>query len=130
MAGPRMKLYSQCSRGESRAYREAHFLVLDLVGAARVKFKTLAACAQSLTAASNYKAWALEVARDAELVKNEYRAFLRDESPIIFPEEKTLRTIERALKQLVQSEPVVANGAEIVKQLNRGMNAFGTIHGA
>lgn len=126
----RLKLYSQCSRAQSRAYREAHFAVLDLAGAARVKFQTLARHALTLTEMSIYKANAFEAARDVELLKNEYRTFLEDKSPILPPDDSTLQQLHLAARRLRATPALLTSAEEVVKQVNKGMNTFGAIHGA
>lgn len=126
----RMKLYSQCSRGESRAYREAHFAVLDIAGAARVKFRNLARHALTLNEIGLYKASAFEAARDVELLKNVYRAFLEDQAPILPPDAATLQQLHLVGQRLRQTPALFASAKDVVKHFNKGMNTFGAIHGA
>lgn len=125
-----IKVYSQCSRQESRGYRDAYFMALDLNWAARSKFEALSRHAFTAAEMCGYRAKSFEAEWVMELIKNEYRAYLANESAILPPGEATLAKIRSALKQLTAAAAVAGNATEIQKQLNQGMNTFGAIHGA
>jgi hypothetical protein len=70
------KTLAECNPEESLRYIQHYFATVDTLTEAQAKFELLAQIASTSVARSTFRAKALEVGRDLELMKNERRAFL------------------------------------------------------
>lgn len=129
MATEPLRVYSQLSKPESVSYREAYYATLDLVEAARAKFLSLSMGATSLSAIGAHRAKALEAARLVELLKNQYRDFLRDEVPVKPPGPAALRQLRLVHERVNASSATEAAAPALDDDFHRGLHLFAMLQG-
>lgn len=115
---------SACTPEEALRYLQVYFATVDLVSEALGKFQILASDATTVSQRSLYRAKALEAERDLELLKNQRRAFLQEESAIRPPSEAVVLESEERAQALAK---VVARESKINQMLGlltEGIEAF------
>lgn len=123
-----MPTYSQCTSDQQLAYLNAYLAAGDLMGAAQAKFDTLADEALTDVDRSSYMASSLEIQRDLELLKNQYRAFTSDTANINPPDAPTVQKIQgdaTALAAIIASTNTVNS---ILTTLADGKDAFDALN--
>jgi hypothetical protein len=122
------KKKSECSAEESLLYLQDYFATVDLISEALSKYQILATDAQTASSRSFFRARALEADRDLELLKNQRRAFLREESAINPPTEDAVEEAEKRARDLAAILAKEKNSQIILDLASKGLAAFNEIH--
>ena len=124
------KTRAECTPEESLNYLQMYLATTDLLNAALGKYQVLASDATDISERSLYRAKALEVERDLELLKNQRRAFRDGGASIHPPSAQTVTDAEERTRRLAALQAREAQAQAIIKLATEGLEAFNKIHAA